>query len=189
MQLPHDIQQWLNGPRDYEEGIALATRYQVSPVLLTLLRAGHSQFNADQLEDALRHCVLPTRPITPQIKAVYDRKGELFREATALHQRLTYLATDEQRLNAARTICAHWREIDQCWADIEVFNRTGSLPLPPTPPRQRTPVEGEEALIRERNSLRVQCSKHRHKPEKQDKVTAWKQRIADIHSLLHHDEQ
>lgn len=45
----HDITQWLNGPRDYNEGLALLKSYGASAILLDVLGAGDTFYNRTRL--------------------------------------------------------------------------------------------------------------------------------------------
>lgn len=60
----HDITEWLNGPRDYNKGLALLQKHGASAVLLSVLGAGDTFYNRIRLVKELTK--LAPRPVVTQ---------------------------------------------------------------------------------------------------------------------------
>lgn len=110
-------------------------------------------------------------------------KSDLFRKMDYLHKRLDLMPTQEERLRAILDIVALDKGIKKIWKEIDYYNETGKFLDEEEKSKQsapRTLVENEIELFKERQRLRVQVSKQKDNPVRQEEVKKWNARIAEI---------
>jgi hypothetical protein len=119
------IAAYLDGPRTWEEGVALYRKYGSNRTLLRIFdRSGETVYNYKRLQEEIRQLLeeMPrqARRIQPQAEKSPTalpkddpRLIPLYRERQLLHARLMLYPTDKERKQAALRIVEITRELDQ----------------------------------------------------------------------------
>jgi hypothetical protein len=183
---------WLEGPKDFAEGVKLYNLYGGNKFLKILFANGENAHSRQKLHEQLlelnRSCneaplldstlaKAPTGKATHFLRLAVEHdklpadlqaknilKGELYREAGKLHSGLLDMKTDDARREAAKTIVENFKEIDGIWVELDRFQSPGAEAVT-LKPEEELAMIASDSLITQRNNLRANISKARKKLE------------------------
>ncbi|MDL5050648.1 hypothetical protein QQ054_32110 [Oscillatoria amoena NRMC-F 0135] len=200
---------WLTGPRNYLEGLAiLENTGGTGEALLSLLRSGETVFTRKKLQSAIETLAksaevdtLPIEPVErkqmitpydplklpPELKDVHILKGQYYKEAGKLRASLFELKTAAER----RPICLKIIELKKkhaaAWEQINFYLNTGHI----MPQKQSDPLPDLENMrVRElvdfikNNPTRISKWRAKLKNETDKEARVELQRLIDIHKSL-----
>ena len=190
------FQAWLDAGEDYETGRAVYAQRGSNTTLKKLLELGPTAYNRKRLRLALAELIeeapavapatslvftkpaAPASKYPPEVQLLVEEKLACFKEAAHLQAQLRVLATDAQRLAAAKQIKALMRRNQQLWDDINHFDEHGHLP--PAVPIAQLPQEPADMLQRVK-TLATYISSKRGTEEKR---AAWRAEKLELERRL-----
>lgn len=146
------ISDWLNGERNYQEGLSLFERYIDNPPILLILKTGKNSFTKGKLLEELQKfeaskpSIKPEKPIVDQQAAAQSTHAEpspsvevpkeitklkeeqkrLYKERDYLRMKLIDIPQVERFRSCERIMNIHHR-IHEIYRNIDHFNATGVL--------------------------------------------------------------
>lgn len=198
-----DIKNWFNTGKPYAKGVAIYEQLGGNETLKKLFAQKETAFNKRSLEAELAMLLhRPNKQLldtanfkqhTPTVHTPIDisalpevlqkqnvRKGELYIQATRLHEQLTHLSTDQERFDCAKKILDNFEEIKVIWADLDYFQANKQLPekyIPKTVSMDTTFTIADMERLR---NLRTYLSKHKNNPKRQQDIKHWQIEVAQL---------
>lgn len=181
------IRAYLDGPRQWGEGVVLYHRYGSNQALKSIFaRVGETRYNYQRLLDELRALLPAEKPQAVKATNVAERELDalaandpriipLYRERQHLHAQLMVLPTDLARKQAAFRIVEITHLLDQLQA--------GELPLEK---RNGIAAQDNASLLKKLLNNRAYISKYRNHQDKQQNV---QQRIVENQRIEKHLNQ
>lgn len=145
----HEIEAWLNGPRDYGQGRALFEKYSKRQPLINLFRRRHKpevlRYNLEKLIGQLevKHIpkeeILTTQPQTKRLvvldnrvrlenlpehlQHLYRQNRTLYKQMRALHEKMKLSATDQERATLRKEVAQYDDVITLNWQKLDEWDQ------------------------------------------------------------------
>lgn len=191
------IEEWIQGTKDYTEGIALFVKYSSNTFLKRNLAKGPTVFNVPKLSLELQllsdNCQAPVDApgnkkrfkvetkqqydsLPDQVKAVKEEERAAFKEMSYLHSRLTQMEQEERKAADFR-ILALDRICRKLWAKLDYFEEHNKLPEDPV---KEVKVTTAADALKRRNNLRTYISRNLES----DKIVNWKAELIELENII-----
>lgn len=104
---------------------------------------------------------IDTSKLPHELQVLAAEKGQLYRQAVALHSRLALMQSDDDRKKAAERIVHLFYRIDEIWSELDFFNEYGTI----KPKGEDLTKLSTIALLKRRNNCRSNLSRHKQDPD------------------------
>lgn len=208
------IQQWLDGPRDYEAGRLLYEQHGRNAVLKRTLSHGPSVYNRSAVREELvklaASVVVPadfvvlgwqpgppdkTVTATPDyahpgvkhdlIAGLEKQWKPLYKEASFLQSQLGGAKDNTERAKLAHSILNTMDKVQELWEASDYVKEHGKLlPVPKVVPPAVLDLSNAVAVLKCRNNLRAQISKQKRNAERAADVAAWEAEVKQLDKVL-----
>ncbi|AMJ65039.1 hypothetical protein [Hymenobacter sp. PAMC 26628] len=202
------VQQWLQGPQDYEAGRQLYEQLGRNAVLKRTLSHGPTAYNRSALREELAK--LATLPFVPLVTVALSPLGPrpapaaahpdatrelllglekqwkpLYKEASFLQSQLEHAKDNQARCTTSHAILDKMEQVQALWDAGDYVREHGQLP--PAPVAVAPPVldlTDAVAVLKRRNNLRAQISKQARNAERAGEVAAWRAEVEALDDVL-----
>lgn len=205
------LQEWLDGPQDYEAGRLLYAQHGPNFVLKRTLSHGPTAYNRSALREELARLAkagplpvashpapaapavvetvlaAPPAPATAQLLEQLDKQWKPpYKEASHLQGQLRHAKDVQQRCEWAHRILDLMDSVQDTWDAAAYAKQHGQLPPEPAPvaPPPALDLRDRQAVLKRRNGLRSQVSKQRRNADRAAEVAAWREEIAQLDNVL-----
>jgi len=204
-----EINEWLSNPaRLYGQGMQLYLQHGSNEFYKKMFLRGETPLTRSTLIEQLKKMVpaqvkpqavpsppparlselkvtVPKRQDLPEELQKADvKKGQLFREASMCHRKLTMVSTDQERFALAQTILNKFDQIDEIWQQIDDYqNGVVKQPVP-----EVVITDPMKLLVRLQN-IKSYIRRAVSRGTDPEQVKAWKAEAAAIEEKLKEHER
>lgn len=186
-----EVTNWLQGDRNYLDGVELFRAFGGSSVFLAQFDRGKNAFTEGMLESKLQDMLRKAALVKPEpvkdesalireVKRLEDEKLRLFKRAAQLHARLKLIATKKERYTTALEILWLMNRNQQIWKMLDFYHENGTLPNFEV----KDPVHAMADMIRRQSTLRTYVSRYKDKPQYADRYKRYRQELADLEQKI-----
>lgn len=199
------ISTWLNGPRNYEQGVKIYNEFGTSDAMKAVFGFGNTSFNRTKLAELLEELLPAPEPAKPAIAVTHPlhiipdtisltsgKRSEetqlseqwkpLYKDAAFMHGQLSMATTDDDRKQLAFSILDNFEKMEGIWDQEEYLKQHGHLPPSGTTPE----ISSLDSLgkYKRLKNLRTYVTKHKNNPKRAADVVAWETEVRQLEEEL-----